>query len=98
MPHHDPEHSEYALMIRDRPPTTYFWQRAPTNLKVRATLAYCLFTLQYHDITGQCLILVSMFDRSSQVYHVFAGRGGSLLLSEEAPGFGSSLLDGEVSG
>ena len=39
-----------------------------------------------------------MFDCSSQVYHVFAGRGGSLLLSEEAPGFGSSLLDGEVSG
>jgi hypothetical protein len=33
MPHYDSEHSEYALMIRDRPPTTYFWQRNPTKLK-----------------------------------------------------------------
>ena len=36
MPHYDSDHSEYALMIRDRPPTTYFWQRDPTTLKVMA--------------------------------------------------------------
>ena len=35
MPHHDSEHSDYALMVRDRPPTTYLWQRAPTLLKVK---------------------------------------------------------------
>lgn len=33
MPHHDSEHSNFALMIRDRPPRTYLWQRAPTLLK-----------------------------------------------------------------
>ena len=33
IPHHDTTHSERALMIRDRPPTTYLWQRAPTILK-----------------------------------------------------------------
>jgi len=33
MPHHDSDHSDYALMVRDRPPTTYFWQREPTILK-----------------------------------------------------------------
>ena len=39
MPHYDADHSEYALMIRDRPPTTYFWQRNPTNLKVHQLAA-----------------------------------------------------------
>ena len=34
MPHYDSEHSVYALMIRDRPPATYFWQKNPTTLKV----------------------------------------------------------------
>lgn len=33
MPHYSSEYSDYALLIRDRPPTTYFWQRAPTKLK-----------------------------------------------------------------
>ena len=32
LPHHDSTHSERALMIRDRPPQTYLWQRAPTTL------------------------------------------------------------------
>lgn len=38
MPHYDSEHSGYALMIRDRPPTTYFWQRNPTTLKVMSSI------------------------------------------------------------
>ncbi|XP_065912931.1 uncharacterized protein [Dysidea avara] len=33
MPHHDSDHSECALMIRDRPPDVYMWQREPTALK-----------------------------------------------------------------
>ena len=38
MPHHDGEHSEYALMVRDRPPDVYMWQRSPTKLKVNIKL------------------------------------------------------------
>lgn len=32
MPHHDGDHSEYALMVRDRPPDAYLWQRSSTKL------------------------------------------------------------------
>ena len=47
MPHYDSEHSEYALMIRDRPPTTYFWQRNPTKLKVITTSH---LSLEIHNV------------------------------------------------
>ena len=54
MPHHDSEHSDYALMVRDRPPTTYLWQRAPTLLKVKLcqilAMDYELYVCAYFEL------------------------------------------------
>ncbi|CAI8030551.1 hypothetical protein GBAR_LOCUS17312 [Geodia barretti] len=53
MPHYDSDHSEYALMIRDRPPTTYFWQRNPTTLKV-----YCRSAIYQNTSACTCIAML----------------------------------------
>lgn len=57
LPHYDSDHSDYALMIRDRPPTTYFWQREPTILKVLLMIDQlsCTRSLQSCDHTILCM-------------------------------------------
>jgi len=33
MPHHDPQESDIALLVQDRPQDEFIWQRSPTVLK-----------------------------------------------------------------
>ena len=49
MPHHDDEHSEYALMVRDRPPDAYMWQRSSTSL--RGGTSDCCLQDSHIDLT-----------------------------------------------